>query len=125
MKSVNEKEFLVLIETYKSINLQRLQEKYDENHCVYKTLNKITGFGNTSKCTLCLGTRKSNRGDYRNCRLCVYGITSDLLHPCTEDDNERTFDAIVDADSPESLLVAIKNRAKHMKKVWKQYQKQI
>lgn len=116
MKAENEKEFLALIERYESITLAKLSKAWLGYG--FHTLNKITGFGQTSDCTLCRTIRDES---HLNCSLCVYGSS----YGCVHNKNEVTYHEITQAPTPEELLIAIKNRAKHMKKVWKQYQKQI
>lgn len=121
MKAVNEKEFKALIKTYGGITLDQLKEEDRESDMSYKdVLTRLTGFSNTQKCTLCCGVRKSI--GIKDCDRCIYGIleTTSDINPCIY---EPTYDAIHDAGSLEGLLIAIQNRASHMKKVWKQYLK--
>ena len=127
MKSQNEKEFKALIKKYESITLKQLKEEDRESDIFYsKILTRITGFGNTTKCTLCNATRKSNPNHRKDCTECVYGMSEDkdVWNECIENNNEFTYNAISNATSIESLLLAIKSRAKHMREVYKQYLKQ-
>lgn len=126
MEAVNEKEFKALIKTYESLTLGQLREEDRETDFNYKSiLTRITGFGNTTKCILCNATRKSNPNQRKDCTKCVYGIFEEgAFEACIENNNESTYKGICDASSLESLLIAIQSRAKHMKKVYKQYLKQ-
>lgn len=127
MKAQNEKEFKALIKRYESITLEQLKEEDRESDIYYKEiLTRITGFGNTTKCTLCNATRKSNPNHRKDCTKCVYGFSEgkDAWNDCIEKDNAPTYNKISDAKFLEDLLLSIHARAKHMREVYKQYLKQ-
>lgn len=124
MKAVNEKEFQSLIEKYDSIGIEELKGYKFPTEPYWESLKLITGFGSTSTCTLCKKVEKVE--DYLNCDACVYGVVHGLKdsdHYCCDDDNMPSYDNIYYADTFDLLLEAVKNRAEHMKSVWKQYLK--
>jgi hypothetical protein len=120
MKAVNEKEFLALIEKYESIKLDDLV--FDEEKLASDVLCNITGFNDITKCTLCVATGTEATG--KRCEFCVYSFATDENCSCIKFNNETTCLTIRNAKTPVRLLAAIKDRAEHMKKVWKQYLKQ-
>jgi len=118
MKAVNEKEFKALIKKYESITLEEL--KNNDTECTpWTVLEVLTGFGSWGTCTLCEPMRTAVSVD---CSKCAYASTDEKFH-CTKCDNRASYKDIENADSLESLLIAIKSRAEHMKKVWKSYLK--
>lgn len=121
MKAQNEKEFKALIKTYESITLEQLQKTGREVVPFYSsTLTRITGFGGWGTCTLC---KPISTSDTVRCKECVYFFTSEERMSCAIRENFESYHDIEKSSSIENLLTAIKARAKHMRKVWKQYLK--
>jgi hypothetical protein len=110
MKPDNIKEFNDLIKRYESITLKEIIEVWDIYESADIVANKLTGFGSLFSCTLCYATGA-------NCGYCVYG--SDFA--CIKHHNRKTYNAINDADTPQKLLTAFKNRAEHMRNTYPQY----
>ena len=119
---LNADAFKALIEKYESITLEELQEagkRHDHEYIyrkeyIHRSLEDITGFGNSHKCTLCFA--KANR-----CEDCVWTIDACsslgyIGYACVND----TYDDISDAGSFEDLLIAIKARAKYMREFLKE-----
>jgi hypothetical protein len=133
MKAKNEDAFKALIKKYNSITLKQIKDNAIQDDCdkfeSCVTLNEITGFGYQCSCTLCIATKNKNIlsiKDAVHCNLCVYGILSNIKYnACLSDNNSDTYEALKMAKDETTLLLAIKERVKHMKKVWKKYQKQI
>lgn len=119
MKALNEKEFKALIKTYKSMN-----ESTFEGEGGLIPLNEITGHGSTRHCSLCAAIRKRSSTRSLDCNKCVYNTNKEddsSLHNCCAGINQTTYDAIDDAETVNDILMAVKSRAEHMKKVWKAY----
>ena len=96
----NLKEFKALIERYESITLEEIKKiKPFEDHF---TAQKLTGFGNIYKCTLCVVVGQE-------CKDCVYSQSSEKT--CMT----KTHYRISDAETPTKLRNAFRARAKHMK----------
>lgn len=111
----NLKEAKKLLEKYKSITLEQLEEAYDEEYLT-KTgnviLNKITGFGETSSCILCLAVNEV-------CENCIYSFRLQERHvPCLD----KTYDEICNAESAEQLFTAIQNRISYLNNVIQWYE---
>ena len=119
---MNADAFKALIEKYESITLEELQEAgegHDHEYIyrkkyMHRSLEDITGFGNSHKCTLCFA--RANQ-----CEDCVW--TTDACssleyigYACVND----TYDDISDAGSFEDLLITIKARVKYMREFLKE-----
>ena len=122
----NIKEFRALIEKYESITLEELENKREEltkhssfdKYCSEKdiiadTLQSITGFGNSYTCKLCYVKIEYDPKVGDLCKHCVWFNGSSEINPCME---HETFKEIEKSESFEELLIALKNRAKYMKK---------
>lgn len=108
-----------LLNTYKSITLKQLEEKFDElrkcflrpNICGDDVMIRITGFGSTEYCVLCREAKKL--AHYCYCDHCIYKLNSEL-----DDDSfyclGPTYDAICKAETAENLYKAIWNRIKYL-----------
>lgn len=123
MKAVNEKEFKALIKKYESLTEEMLLDESKEDDSMVDMLNRTTGFGSKRTCTLCNATRVENA---IYCNNCIYGIISpsDGKAACLKGTNSETYESIESTDNLTDLLIAIKARAKHMRKVYKSYLKQ-
>ena len=117
MKTINKEEignldeFIKLIETYKSITLEFLKEKWFRNG--FYTMENITGFGDINKCILCQSTIL--------CFKCIYTVllskSSETLYNCI---NSNFYQKIYTAKSPETLYKTLQGRIKFMEKLLKQ-----
>ena len=117
----NLKEFKELIIRYETITLEEIKKEWNirkdvgENEDVgYYTIQKLTGFGSPWCCTLCQAAKTVN--DIVCCDDCVYGES----YGCFHNENEKTYQKIEDAKTPKGLLTAIRNRAKHLRKSYKE-----
>lgn len=114
MKAQNEKEFLALIERYESITEEEIERKIKNNYYVppfgADIKKDLTGFGSSSSCPLCVATTI-------NCIFCVYKEN----YGCKRNENKKTYHDLFYAETAKQLLKALKARAKHMKKVYKEY----
>jgi len=115
----NLKEFKALIERYRSITIEEVEEAWGEStknvssdFIAFDTANSITGYGSLTKCSLCSVI-------YAICPDCVYGhITNNNDVPCTY---HITYDAIKLSKSPTELLQAFRNRADYMENLLTNY----
>jgi hypothetical protein len=113
----NLEEFKKLIERYETITLDEIEtvwkDKVDTygiaDTLTYIVANKLTGFGASSTCTLC----QSVKTNIIHCADCVYGILLGCI-------NDETYHKIENAKTPRGLLSAFKNRAKHLRKTYKE-----
>lgn len=119
---MNTETFIKLIDKYKSITKEQLEQTYnqlleDEKISnIHEVLTEITGFGDTRKCSLCQSARN-------NCNLCLYSILKpiDNEYTCLE----STYDMIEDSETINELYDAIQNRISFMQYVLKKYTKEI
>jgi hypothetical protein len=124
MKAKNVKEFKALIKRYESITLAEIEEVASDPELIeYIKMTKryginiashLTGFGREDSCSLCLEIG-------RDCYSCVYGH----MYACLDSDKSNTYGRIRDAKTPQRLLYAFKARAKYMKTVLTEYNKQL
>jgi len=121
MKTINKEEignldeFIELIETYKSITLELLKEKWNyQRNSSHETMNSITGFGNMLTCKLC---KKS----ILFCSTCIYTklykFDNIEIHSCI---HTPYYEKIKLSTSPETLYKALQGRIKFMEKLLKQ-----
>lgn len=111
----NLKEAKELLEKYKSITIEQLEEVYDEG-CLIKTgdevLNELTGFGNTSSCILCLAVNEV-------CENCIYSFRiQERGVPCLD----KIYNEMCNAMNAEDLFVAIQKRIRYLTKVIQWYE---
>ena len=118
MKPNNLPEFKALIERYESITIEEIENNWDTFY--YKPgmacAQMLTGFGSTSKCTLC----KSVSMDCSKCAW-FFSKTGEEYdkeedYPCVSRQNYKSYDLIYESTSPSELLTAFRNRAEHMRK---------
>jgi hypothetical protein len=112
-----------LAERYETITLEEIEkafEKYEYKYNLAK--NKLTGFGLKDTCLLC----KSARDGLGYCNHCIYYNDSDsgiIFFPhCRNDGNKETYVNISNAETPEELLTAYRERGKHTRSILKEIQ---
>ena len=107
MKPTNLPEFKALIKRYKSITLEEIENIWVVD--VAYTAYKLTGFGSSNTCTLCIAAKD-------NCDKCVYRHKHTYAR-CNTHDNHLSYDAIYNARTPQELLNAFRERAKRMEEI--------
>lgn len=117
----NIKEAKKLAYRYKRITINQLQKKNRVRP--YDALTDITGFGSLDSCTLCKACFRGDNARYINCHICIYAINSNCTQACFRGDNAKTYDAIDHAYTYERLIVAIRDRSDHIRKVIKEIEK--
>jgi hypothetical protein len=119
---MNIEAFIKLIDKYKSITKEQLEQTYNqllENEkisSIHEVLTEITGFGSIYHCSLCQAAKE-------NCNLCLYSVLKpvDDMYACLE----STYDMIEDSETINELYDAIQNRISFMQYVLKKYTKEI
>lgn len=113
----NLKEFKALIERYGTISLDEISEEWEKSvyHQGHSVANSLTGFGSSRGCTLCKVIRKVH--DSLKCECCVYGRPPNRFG-CSSDINELTYEKIDNAETPEELFQAFRDRAEHLKSTY-------
>lgn len=113
-----------LIEKYES-----LTEK-DFNVPIYSsyledTLCQLTGFGAPNNCMLCVSTKIDTGYGFRNsCEKCIYNFDrciDNVETSCCQYENRETFNAISNANTVAEILIAVKNRANHLRDLLADY----
>jgi len=118
MKPKNIKEFQALVKRYETITLDEIKEVWNGKYC--NPARGLTGFGSKSTCSLCNAALKV-------CVFCVYGpahYDSDgelESFACVGHENFESYEGIDNASTPKELLLAYRNRAKHLRKTYSQY----
>lgn len=114
MKTKNLKEFKKLIERYEKITLEEIEQAFDTWHFPQE---KLTGFGNVFKCTLCENITKLQGEENADiaCAPCVYKFYTQAR--CCVGINRKSYDSIYKADNAKALLKAYRERAKHMRSI--------
>lgn len=103
-----------LLEMYKSITLEQLEEDYKENPILvgFDFLNKITGFGDTNSCILC-------KAVYKVCVSCIYSFrVGERLFPCVD----KIYIEMDRATSAEELFNAIQKRISYLTHIIEWYE---
>lgn len=106
-------EFKALIIRYETITIEEIEKK----NCIKQD---ITGFGRFDKCTLCIAIGK--HWDNNKCHNCLYYSSvkkSTEKYPCNSFENEKSYERIYDATTPNSILKAYWLRAIHMRGILK------
>lgn len=108
----NLKEAKELLEMYKSITLEQLEEDYEKDPFLsgFDILNKITGFGNTTSCILCKAVDEG-------CINCIYSFRIDEI-PCLD----KIYIEMNKATSAEELYNAIQKRISYLTHVIEWYE---
>jgi len=116
MQNLNQ--FKDLIKRYNEITLKEIEKKFseakddgvDSEYLMLAELKTgLTGFGSTKSCKLCIAVDAE-------CSKCTWGqrrFREDV--PCTELENNKTYQAINDAATPDELFIAYRKRAARMK----------
>jgi hypothetical protein len=113
----NLEEFKKLIERYETITIEEIRKEWKNNDEGWETAQNLTGFGGTGTCTLCkaVGIDKNELFSNPNCSECVY----EEDYGCIHGNNEKTYNKIEESKTPKGLLTAFRNRAKHLRKTYK------
>lgn len=111
----NLKEAKELLEKYKSITLEELEEKYKKYAYVtgYHVMNAITGFGNIKDCIICHKVCSI-------CSNCVYSFRLDVqrVSPCID----TIYREMSEALSAKELFNAIQKRISYLTHVIEWYE---
>lgn len=110
----NLREAKELLEKYKSITLEQLEEAFEENpySVGVEIINEITGFGRLTTCMLCLAVEGL-------CRNCIYSFRySEGIIPCVD----ITYSAIYHATNAKNLFAAIQKRINYLTHVIEYYE---
>jgi len=110
----NEKEAIALMGRYETITLEEIQEVWRDDGLSYA--RALTGFGETSTCTLCLTRKVDNRCWTDSCDGCFWGDMP--TGHCNAGSSHKTYLAIRMAHTPRELFNAYRERAKYMRKVY-------
>ena len=103
-----------LLEKYKSITLEELEEEYEGAFIPLglEILNKITGFGDTVSCILC-------KAVYGMCVKCIYSFRIDEREvPCLDE----IYKEMKNAESAEKLFNAIQKRISYLTHIIEWYE---
>jgi len=132
----NEKEFLDLIESYKRIDIDQLNEiaeNWEEESTEewgQEVLSEITGFGTRGNCTLCKAVKIQPSNNFENsiemqarhkkeCSTCAYTILTG--NGCFSSINHYTYWHLENAISTNELKKAIDARALHMETIYNNF----
>jgi hypothetical protein len=121
MEILNLKAAEALVARYNSITIEEIKAK-NMRHFPYDTVESLTGFGSRATCTLCQALPQDRPSIM--CQYCIYAIDLTIVddensHYCVCGEHAETYDAIEDATTPEELLTAYRNRAKHIEEILK------
>jgi len=121
----NLQEFKILQKQYENLTLTEIETKWSVKGST--TMENITGFGIRNACILCRGI---NIFDFlpTDCTQCVWGnnmlagsyILKDT--PCT---SSKWYREIHNAHTPQTLYYAVQKRAKYMKEIINEIEKDI
>lgn len=103
-----------LLEMYKSITLEQLEEDYEGSFIPlgFDILNKITGFGETTSCILC-------KAVHGVCVNCIYSFRMDkIIAPCIDE----IYKEMEKATSAKELYNAIQKRISYLTHVIEYYE---
>lgn len=108
-KAKNLKEFIELIEKYRSITIEDIEEAIDKhgNFDAFGIANVLTGYGFASTCSLCIRAI--------DCNDCAWKVLSGCS--CSFLMNGETYELIWSSQNKDDLLTAFKIRADYMEKV--------
>ena len=112
----NLKEAKELLEKYKSITLEELEEKYEKKYAYitgYHVLNAITGFGSIKDCIICQKVHSI-------CYNCIYSFRLDIQSsaPCMD----IIYQEMKEAMSAEELFNAIQKRINYLTHIIEWYE---
>jgi len=103
-----------LVKKYNSITIEEIEKleeaAKEQNNILYSygrfITNALTGFGDSNTCILCIWMIIDT------CTGCIYEALTN--NTCSKGINEKTYEAIRDANNTIELLTAIKERAKYL-----------
>ena len=120
----NLREFKALIERYETITIEEVRDVMDNMSSDDSAASVLTGFGATATCTLCQHIRP-DFGDPLKCytKGCVYAHTfkEDDSYACISGELADSYDMISDAEDPQALFLAYRNRAVVMREFAKRH----
>lgn len=108
MKPMNIEALERLIQMYKNLTLEQLEQEWNEtiSYNAVKIMMRLTGFSRSDTCILCTSVAG-------NCELCVHSVIGDKDIPCVE----STYDNMHYAKSPQALYDAVQDRIKHLEHI--------
>lgn len=103
------KELVVL---YRSFSVNDMKEFIQDDCSEWGryVAKKLTGFSSYTDCKLCVSCSFQ-------CEKCIYGGRDGDNLCCNGKNNYKTYMAIINAETPEELLIAFENRAKHIEQI--------
>jgi hypothetical protein len=110
-KNGNLEEAKALVALYNSITLEAIISLYDTNTSYNTLMNTLTGFGRNDTCMLCIPVNPDEEENPLCCG-CIYVELTDNW--CADKENYKTYKDIMHAENHSELLIAIKQRAKHL-----------
>jgi len=125
MTPTNIEEFKKLVDRYETITIEEIEnaaKRYSDED-FYLAKIDLTGFGNNNTCTLCQKSLDQDNDD--RCIACVYAKDPIVfgLSRCFSGKNNKTYNAIKYSNYALELLLAFRNRAKHLRKHYAKYLK--
>jgi hypothetical protein len=108
--------FRKLVERYETITIEEIKEKWLKPSPYSNAAKNITGLGGFDTYSLCVAVNKTARSEIE-CNYCVYG---DFVR-CILSENKQTYHSMTDAETPDELLAAFRNRAEHLRNTYPQY----
>lgn len=104
-----------LVKRYESITLKEINKAFEDNpRSIYLIPSILTGIGSYATCILCQAADVYSSYGLGNCINCIYGYRL----ACVSFPNILTYDAIFTATTPKELLLAYRNRAKHIRGIF-------
>jgi hypothetical protein len=123
-----------LAERYETITLKEIKskwEEYSEKGILYNVKAALTGFGNSQFCSLCATTRKQAILGVVDCNYCVHSV-SKIKHCHFKHRRfifrsiiSKTYRAILNAQTPEELFSAYRDRGIYLRKLLLAYKNNI
>ncbi len=111
-KPLNIKEAEELIKKYREITLKEIDDYESIDLIADEIATELTGIGSTSNCTLCKKVKV-------DCSRCIYYEKNSEKANCIANNNEDTYEYILNVIEPNDLLKAFKDRANHIEKLLK------
>ncbi len=86
---------------------------------------RLTGYGNCDKCTLCKDVYKNdiNLSDEESCEGCIYMECTGSM--CNYGENEQSYEDVGDSKTVKDFLKNLKKRADHLESLINNYNKSI
>ena len=120
MKPKNIDSLRALVNRYETITLDEIEAAF-KIYPKEKVANKLTGFGTSATCSLCITV---SRNDFLtpNCSRCVYNhLDVPKYFMCLKGKNTDTYENIEQARFPTVLLAAFRLRAQHIRQTYPQF----